>query len=81
MSPFATRYLDSGASNHNYDAPDSSNLKLYTGKTHVCTADGDKMDIFGIKDCPVCSVTSHNFLFVPSLSHNLLSTGQLISTN
>ena len=80
----STWFLDSGASNHMTSVEHSFlDSHPYLGKEKITTANGDQLLISGVGTITLSSVTGQsitlsNVYFVPKLSANLLSVGQLI---
>ena len=80
----STWFLDSGASNHMTSVECSFTASHpYLGKDKITTANGDQLIISGIGTITLSSVSGQslplsNVYFVPKLSANLLSVGQLI---
>ena len=80
----STWFLDSGASNHMTSVEHSfTDSHSYLGKKKITTANGDQLLISGVGTITLSgvfgqSITLPNVYFVPKLSANLLSVGQLI---
>ena len=80
----STWFLDSGASNHMTSIEHSfTDSHAYLGKEKITTDNGDQLLISGVGTITLSSVSGQfiilpNVYFVPKLSANLLSVGQLI---
>lgn len=79
-------YIDSGASNHMTSVEQHFNeTKPYTGTEQIIVANGNTLSISGIGSVDLRtpqnqSLTLSNVYFVPTLSANLLSVGQLVDS-
>ncbi|GAV85978.1 zf-CCHC domain-containing protein/gag_pre-integrs domain-containing protein [Cephalotus follicularis] len=74
-----TWYLDYGASNHMTRTLNNlSSSTPYSGPLKICTTDGTKLPINVVGNINLCSISFKDVFFVPRLSTNLLSIGQIV---